>query len=532
MNTRPPNKTYKGNNTLVKSGGVLVRPDPVLPPPLNPLQGTTSQAPGSPLPLLPTAPNTAPNPADTFNSAIIHALTNAQGLNTADLLARKRQLERQYSDTVTETTPEQYRTFAPDEQAALRGGEGRKVVQAIDDNAYQLEKAQQSIDNFFRISGEALKLGQEYADKISAPDSVIENAAKLIEANPDATSTILAGFNEKSREKILGKVDYTSFGKGKDTEIDTIEHQGSIYNKKTGEFIKTLSPDSGTGGKSPSNYTLERASRTVSSVDDLLDEVTGMTTGIGAALSVLPMTASRDFKAKLVPLKASIAQNELTQMREASKTGGALGNVSDREINLLENSLGALDRYQSPTQFKQELQKIKDSIVRWQTAVNQYSGDSQSSGDSDEAEYLRGKGYSEDTIKQLVGFNTAGNATASKLSVAIAGQESGNDYSAINKTSGALGKYQMMPATLRGLGYKVTQQQFLSDPDIQEEAHSKLLAELDTRYKGNVDKILADYYGGPKMASIVGTPAGDKPQGNYPSINKYVAQVKSRLNLV
>jgi hypothetical protein len=59
-------------------------------------------------------------------------------------------------------------------------------------------------------------------------------------------------------------------------------------------------------------------------------------------------------------------------MREASKTGGALGQVSDNEGRLLGSSLGALSMTQTPETFKQQLQQIKDSIQRWQQAVNQY----------------------------------------------------------------------------------------------------------------------------------------------------------------
>lgn len=127
-------------------------------------------------------------------------------------------------------------------------------------------------------------------------------------------------------------------------------------------------------------------------------------------------------------------------------------------------------------------------------------------------------------------FNSVGNTSASNLSKAISSQESNNNYTAVNKDSGALGKYQMMPATIKGLGYNVTPQDFISNPKLQEEAHGKLIAELTQRYNGNVDKILADYYGGPKVAALVGTPEGDRPQGKYPSINAYVAQVKKKLN--
>jgi hypothetical protein len=150
-------------------------------------------------------------------------------------------------------------------------------------------------------------------------------------------------------------------------------------------------------------------------------------------------------------------------------------------------------------------------------------------------------GYTEDEINAFEqqqsgaapaqGFSAVGNTSASTISSAIASQESNNNYFAMNKDSGALGKYQMMPATLKGLGYNVTPKEFLTNPRLQEEAHSKLIEELTTRYKGNTDKILADYYGGPRAAAIIGTAAGNTPQGKYPSINQYVAEVKSKLNL-
>lgn len=45
-------------------------------------------------------------------------------------------------------------------------------------------------------------------------------------------------------------------------------------------------------------------------------------------------------------------------MRNNSKTGGALGAVSDAEGKRLEANLAALDRAQSPEQFKQSLMQI------------------------------------------------------------------------------------------------------------------------------------------------------------------------------
>lgn len=123
-----------------------------------------------------------------------------------------------------------------------------------------------------------------------------------------------------------------------------------------------------------SSYMRERVVRNLNSIDDLMGQISGWTTGAGSLLSVIPGTSARNFAADVNTLSANIAFGELTAMREASKTGGALGQVSERELALLEAALGSLDRAQSPAQFKESLENIKESIERWQAAVDEYGG--------------------------------------------------------------------------------------------------------------------------------------------------------------
>ncbi len=130
--------------------------------------------------------------------------------------------------------------------------------------------------------------------------------------------------------------------------------------------VAARQPD-GTLQASP--YASERAARTVQSVDELLGQVNNWTTGAGSLLSSVPMSDARNFKGQLDTLKANIAFNELTAMREASKTGGALGQVSNIELGLLQSALGALDQGLSPADLKIQLNKIKGSVERWQKAV-------------------------------------------------------------------------------------------------------------------------------------------------------------------
>lgn len=122
------------------------------------------------------------------------------------------------------------------------------------------------------------------------------------------------------------------------------------------------------GDDGPTPYAAERSARTIQSVDDLVSKVSGWTTGYGSLLSRIPQTDAANFEAELETLKANIAFNELTAMREASKTGGALGQVSNIELGLLTSALGALRSNQSPANLRAQLRKIRASVNRWRAA--------------------------------------------------------------------------------------------------------------------------------------------------------------------
>lgn len=115
-------------------------------------------------------------------------------------------------------------------------------------------------------------------------------------------------------------------------------------------------------------FTEQRNARNLQSVEELEAAVSPFTVGMGSLLSKIPGTAAADFKANVDTLKANIAFSELQQMRAASKTGGALGQVAVRELELLQSALGALDTSQSTESFLSNLAKIKTSISNFRAA--------------------------------------------------------------------------------------------------------------------------------------------------------------------
>jgi hypothetical protein len=85
--------------------------------------------------------------------------------------------------------------------------------------------------------------------------------------------------------------------------------------------------------------------------------VTGIT---GAIASKIPGSARVDAEELALTIKASIGFDRLQQMREASPTGGALGQVSDRELATLQAVLGSLSAAQSDEQLLRNLDRLEE----------------------------------------------------------------------------------------------------------------------------------------------------------------------------
>src|SRR5581483_6918397 len=100
--------------------------------------------------------------------------------------------------------------------------------------------------------------------------------------------------------------------------------------------------------------------RLVSAANELLNHpgLEGATGKSGLLLANIPGTSAADFRAKLQTLRSQIAFNTLQAIRNASKTGGALGSISERELELLQNNIDSLDLSQSGHQFRQSLNNI------------------------------------------------------------------------------------------------------------------------------------------------------------------------------
>ena len=98
-------------------------------------------------------------------------------------------------------------------------------------------------------------------------------------------------------------------------------------------------------------------------------------TGWGDLLSRVPSTEAAQLKAVLDTVKANVAFTALQEMRANSPTGGALGNVSNVEIELLYQSLAPILQKGSPKQLIESLLTIEktaaDTLSIYERAYNE-----------------------------------------------------------------------------------------------------------------------------------------------------------------
>ncbi len=105
-------------------------------------------------------------------------------------------------------------------------------------------------------------------------------------------------------------------------------------------------------------------------------------TGLRGHIPDIPGSDAARARAQLETLGSQAAFGVLQQMREMSKTGGALGQVSDRENEMLRNNLAALGTNQSAEDFQKALDQIiayaRDSKARMQGAFTDTYGNVES----------------------------------------------------------------------------------------------------------------------------------------------------------
>ena len=112
-------------------------------------------------------------------------------------------------------------------------------------------------------------------------------------------------------------------------------------------------------------------SRALSSLDGSMP-VTGM---VGSATKGIPGTPAHNFGETLSTIEANIGFDKLQAMRDASKTGGALGSIAVEELRMLQAVFGSVKQSQSEEQLRYNLMRLHNAyndIVHGQGTGERY----------------------------------------------------------------------------------------------------------------------------------------------------------------
>ena len=112
------------------------------------------------------------------------------------------------------------------------------------------------------------------------------------------------------------------------------------------------------------------ANKVITDVLDAKNLVTGLTTGlIGKGQSFVPGTDAFTLKERIATIKANLGFDRLQQMRDASPTGGALGQVAVQELQALQSSVASLDVGLPKKELDKNLGKIQTHYAAWLKAL-------------------------------------------------------------------------------------------------------------------------------------------------------------------
>ncbi len=92
---------------------------------------------------------------------------------------------------------------------------------------------------------------------------------------------------------------------------------------------------------------------------------------VGQTTAAIGGTPAANLESTIDTIQANIGFDELQAMRDASPTGGALGQVAIRELDMLQSTLASLKQKQSPGQLKSNLNKILGHYNNWLKSVNE-----------------------------------------------------------------------------------------------------------------------------------------------------------------
>lgn len=285
-------------------------------------------------------------------------------LQNTDLAMKKQAWAKQ--GFATSETPEQASAYIQNgvEAGILTPEEGQRGIAQIPQDPAQYSQWRNQINQSMLTAGQRAELAQgNYGAPVFTDQGIAQFDKKgnyKVAQGPDGKPLRPASFDPATQGAVAGAKTTASEQAKKDVERPT----------------KSIE------AKSALDSTTSSLDRMAEFAQGLVgDPSLGRITGVMGMFPSVPGGDAANAQARLNTLKSQIGFAVLQAMRDASKTGGALGAVSDTENKLLQNNIAALETVQDERQLKEQLQKIikyaRDAKDRLSAAYEQQFGSAQ-----------------------------------------------------------------------------------------------------------------------------------------------------------
>lgn len=111
--------------------------------------------------------------------------------------------------------------------------------------------------------------------------------------------------------------------------------------------------------KATFDQNLAKATQSKNFVESTIPKISILTSGLGAYTSIIPGSPARNIKSDIQEIKSRLGLDALLAAKATSPTGASgFGQLSDKEMEILQAQVANLDQAQSPQQLRDKLSKI------------------------------------------------------------------------------------------------------------------------------------------------------------------------------
>ncbi len=227
---------------------------------------------------------------------------------------------------------------------------------------------------------EAFKLAQQEYSQANAPQErrIIEGADgyKYYEGGGQDPTRVIPGIEAPQSSPLVNVNTGDPIDQRPVTGSIAKDFQ-AIYNPELNTYEASVIPGSPTDiARQNRSISSARSSiavnRAANSAIALIEKGGSWVAGYGGFLAGLPESDAKAVDQFLTTIRSNVGFDRLAQMRAESPTGGALGQISNLENQLLQATSGSLDQFQDPAlliQNIQEIQRIYAEIDALQAAI-------------------------------------------------------------------------------------------------------------------------------------------------------------------